>query len=358
EGGTGGESTFNINVDSARNDAPEIDNNGDGIIDLFGTFTHNFGNSLTIADADVDDGNVDAAAGETDFIQATIALTDSDGTALNLSASGGITLGSTSGLTLVDGDDSDGSLIIQGTFADVQAALTNLEIELANQDYKDTVSLDVTIDDRSRDASGNLTGGANGGTENEDGTPINEANNTSSVTVDFRASDDNDDPRLSPPWPWHGRTEPKCRFENHDIRHAGGLAQETHGRSADIAERVRYPGTPRQDRDCALRGAHAQGKRPFELIAGEFAHAEGHATQFFDKRQLGRMLHLGLLEEDAVHFDFAVPQQQWQDQVQQIAAGPPGAQDDSDTTRRFFRWIGRHGFRPRHWRRRYPKTCR
>lgn len=194
EGGTGGESTFNINVDSARNDAPEIDNNGDGIIDLFGTFTHNFGNSLTIADADVDDGNVDAAAGETDFIQATIALTDSDGTALNLSASGGITLGSTSGLTLVDGDDSDGSLIIQGTFADVQAALTNLEIELANQDYNDTVSLDVTIDDRSRDASGNLTGGANGGTENEDGTPINEANNTSSVTVDFRASDDNDDP--------------------------------------------------------------------------------------------------------------------------------------------------------------------
>ncbi len=196
-GGVNGASTFNIVIDGARNDRPEIENSGASSIDLFGTFSHDFGTDLTIVDSDIDDGNVDGGAGESDFIQVTVTLKDSSGTNVDLSSSGGITLGSTTGLTQTDSDDNDGDLVFQGTIADVQAALTNLNVELQNQDHNDTFTLDVTVDDRLRDASGNLTGGANGdddGTTNEDDTPINDSNNRDTVSVTFRASDDNDDP--------------------------------------------------------------------------------------------------------------------------------------------------------------------
>ncbi|MDQ2095164.1 cadherin-like domain-containing protein, partial [Rhodalgimonas zhirmunskyi] len=197
QGGAEGVSTFNIVIDSALNDVATIANSGASEIDLFGTFSHNFGTSLTIEDLDIDDGDVVTSAGETDFVQVTVALTNSSGGAVDLSASGGITLGSTAGLTITDSDDSDGVIVFQGAFDDVQAALTNLEVELQNVDHNDTFSLEVTVDDRLRDASGALTGGANGdddGTENADGTLINDTNNRSSIVVTFTASDDNDDP--------------------------------------------------------------------------------------------------------------------------------------------------------------------
>ncbi|WP_324751965.1 Ig-like domain-containing protein [Roseovarius sp. Pro17] len=190
--GAAGESTFEIFVNAGRNDAPEIVNNGDSTVNVFGTFTHNFGNDLIIADEDL--AIIDAAAGEIDFIQATIVLKDSSGNNVDLSGTGGITLGSLTGLTLIDSDDSNGDLVVQGTLADVQAALTGLEIELPNVDHNDTFTLDVTVDDRLRDGSGTLTGGANGGAANEDGTPVNAVNNSDTLSVTFRASDDNDDP--------------------------------------------------------------------------------------------------------------------------------------------------------------------
>ncbi len=196
-GGAQGVSRFDILVTSARNDPPEIDNSGSDVIDLFGTFSHNFGSALNLSDLDIDDGSINGAAGETDFLQVTVALTNSNGGAPDLSSTGGITLGSTAGLTQIDSDDSDGTLVFQGSFTDVQAALTNLTVELQNTDHNDTFSLDVTVDDRLRDSGGGLTSGANGeagGTTNEDGTPINAVNNTDTVNITFRASDDNDNP--------------------------------------------------------------------------------------------------------------------------------------------------------------------
>jgi VCBS repeat-containing protein len=198
--GTGGASTFNIVIDSARNDRPEIESNGASSIDLFGTYSHDFGTDLTIIDSDIDDGLIVAGAGESDFVQVTVALTDSGGGNVDLSSSGGITLGSTTGLTLTDADDSDGTLVFQGAFADVQAALTNLNVELENVDHNDVFTFDVTVDDRLRDASGALTSGANGdddGTTNADDTSINDTNNRDTISVTFRASDDNDDPTIT-----------------------------------------------------------------------------------------------------------------------------------------------------------------
>ncbi len=203
-GGSGGVSTFDIFVDPARNDPPELENAGNSTIDLFGTFTHDFGADLTIVDPDIDDGNVDGGVGETDFVQVTVALKDSSGGNADLSASGGITLGPLAdpvGFSLIDGNDDDGTLVFQGTYAQIEDALTNLTVELENVDHNDTFTLDVTVDDRLRDSGGVLTSGANGGTANEDGSPISAANNTDTVSITFRASNDNDDPTIAAPGP-------------------------------------------------------------------------------------------------------------------------------------------------------------
>ncbi|MEO0818688.1 MAG: cadherin-like domain-containing protein, partial [Pseudomonadota bacterium] len=198
EGAASGISTFEIVMDPIRNDPPTITNTGADTIDLFGAFTHNFGNALTLTDPDLVD--VDTVAGEEDFLQITVTLRDSGGNAVDLSSSGGITLGSMNGLTLTDADDNDGNLTFQGTFSDVQAALTNLEVEIPNQDFNDTLTLDVTVDDRLRNPDGSLIVGtnggdvANGGELNDGGTPVNATNNTDTVSITFRASDDNDAP--------------------------------------------------------------------------------------------------------------------------------------------------------------------
>ncbi|MGK0547937.1 cadherin-like domain-containing protein, partial [Halomonas cupida] len=210
-----GASTFQIVVDSARNDTPEIINNGASTVDLFGdangsNYTHNFGDAFTIADSDIDDDNIDSDAGEQDFIQARLAFRDADGNLADVTADGGsIVFGNTSGLTLVDDDASDGTLVIQGSYADVQAALTNLRVTVPNTDYNDTYSLDVSVDDRLRNEAGAFIGGANGNANpptndsgeplNEDGSVINETNNVSTTSVAFRVSDDNDDPSITAP---------------------------------------------------------------------------------------------------------------------------------------------------------------
>ncbi len=199
--GAGGQSTFSIFVNPARNDPPEIQNTGSPVVDLFGTFSHDFGTALQISDPDIDDGNVNGGAGETDFLQVTITLRDSVGNPVNLSGpfGGGITLGSTAGVTLTDSDVTDGEIVLQGSYAAVQAALTNLEVELPNTDLNEILTLDVTVDDQLRDVTGALTGGANGdvtATTNEDGSAVNDTNNRDTVSIQLRASDDNDDPFL------------------------------------------------------------------------------------------------------------------------------------------------------------------
>jgi hypothetical protein len=82
-----------------------------------------------------------------------------------------------------------------------------------------------------------------------------------------------------------------------------------------------HAGMPGQHRQGPACGAHAQSQRPFELLAVEFAHAEGDAAQFLHERKLGSMLQPGFLQEHPVHFDRATPSKQGQDKVQQIPAG-------------------------------------
>lgn len=93
----------------------------------------------------------------------------------------------------------DNTVVFQGSLADVQSALNQLRAatngldpDLANLKIK------VTVDDRLRDASGALTAGANGGSTNADGTPIDATNNVASVVFPLAASDTNDPPVINP----------------------------------------------------------------------------------------------------------------------------------------------------------------
>ncbi|WP_341224293.1 cadherin-like domain-containing protein, partial [Loktanella salsilacus] len=196
-GGTGGVSTFDIVISGGRNDTPEIANGGSDTIDVFGSgnFTHDFGNSLTITDADLDT----VGAGEVDFIQAVVVVKDAGGNPVDLSGTGGITPG-TAGASTVGTDLSVGTAKFQGTLAQVQAALTDLQVELPNTDNNAEFTVELTVDDRLRDAAGDLTTGANGdddGTQNEDGTPIDAINNRDTISVTLRASTENNDPTLT-----------------------------------------------------------------------------------------------------------------------------------------------------------------
>ncbi|MBF0470699.1 MAG: DUF4347 domain-containing protein, partial [Gammaproteobacteria bacterium] len=193
--GASGASQYDIIVNSATNDPATITYDGESTVDLFGEFTYNFASTLTIADEDLD--AVNGAAGESDFLHATVVLKDKDGNAVDLSGSGSIALGSTSGLTQTDSDDNDGEIAFQGTLANIQAALTNLAVTVPNVDYNDSYSVEVTIDDRIYTAGGDLdTSGSdtNGGETNSDGSAVNAVNNTATIAVTLRASDDNDDP--------------------------------------------------------------------------------------------------------------------------------------------------------------------
>ncbi len=129
---------------------------------------------FAISDIDLTDG---VQSGETDFVQATVRLLNSAGTLVtdfSAGATGSLTFGysapgSPSALWKASGG-TDGILQLQGTRAEVNAALAGLSLSFA-KDLNANYKVQVIVDDRLRDATGALSGGANGGTLNQAATP-------------------------------------------------------------------------------------------------------------------------------------------------------------------------------------------
>ncbi|KZD09030.1 hypothetical protein AUP43_07990, partial [Oceanibaculum pacificum] len=156
---------FHINIAGPANDAPEFSDTADGPIEVGENAVSVSG--FTIADADLADG---VGSGETDFVQAIVRVVTTGGAPIDhATTAGGVTIGYAAGLTPIDGHDGDGDyLVLQGTRAEINAALAGLTVQFgANADT--TYRLQVILDDRSRDANGDLTSGANGGPVNDPG---------------------------------------------------------------------------------------------------------------------------------------------------------------------------------------------
>jgi VCBS repeat-containing protein len=115
-------------------------------------------------------------SGETDYLQVTVRLLNNSGTAFaagDYSASGGVTIGYAAGSgASVDAskNGSENYLVLSGTRAQVNAALAGLTVTFGS-DRDALYQVQVIADDRLRDGSGNLVGGANGGTVNQSTAP-------------------------------------------------------------------------------------------------------------------------------------------------------------------------------------------
>lgn len=186
------DSIFRIVVDAPANDAPTLAVSSSSV-NFATAAAYDFGSIITVADSDL----VAVSAGETDFVQVSLTVTQPDTT---LYAGATLTLGSTAGITITSGVDgvAGGALVLQGTLADVQAALTHLTLQVATDENR-SLTLNITVDDRLRDAGGALTVGANGGPTNQNGTPINFDDNTVTKTITVNASNINDPPVVSNP---------------------------------------------------------------------------------------------------------------------------------------------------------------
>lgn len=164
------------------NDAP-------GVTAGSGTVTLNNGNGTTftpvpgfaITDPDITDSGA-IAIGETDRLRVTVRITTESGEPLLLEEYRGnssISIGSAAlntGVTIIasgtpptNGDRSP--VVIEGTQAQINAWLAQLQVLMVGRDLDDadqTFRVEVIVDDRSRDASGALRGGANGGFNSND----------------------------------------------------------------------------------------------------------------------------------------------------------------------------------------------
>ncbi|MFN8753663.1 MAG: cadherin-like domain-containing protein, partial [Betaproteobacteria bacterium] len=147
---------------------------------------------VSVADVDL---NV-IIAGEEDFIRVEVAvLTDLNtpvaGAELNFTAADP----TASARSLVTGKNTN-ALVLQGTRAQVNAALATLTVAFTTDEDSPSHRIRVTADDRLYDNTGTLTGGANGGATNSDGSAINATNNRVSRDIVLRASNTNDAPTI------------------------------------------------------------------------------------------------------------------------------------------------------------------
>jgi CshA-type fibril repeat protein len=164
-------STFHIGINPV-NDAPVVTAPA-GPVEISGQSNVNDPvGGFQVVDQDI------GAPGGTDFVQATIRLLHADGSAFSqadYTSAGNTVLGvGLNGATMVGGHNGNGDyLVIQGTQAEVNAALASLTVSFPdNRNEIDQVQ--VIVDDRLRDATGALIGGANGGDANQaalDGNP-------------------------------------------------------------------------------------------------------------------------------------------------------------------------------------------
>lgn len=172
---------------------------------------------ISVADRDLTD-NVDPD--EEDFIQVTLRVKDSDGDVVSGHIWGIGTPGANSSNEkwhVKNDEGGNGLLVLQGTRQQVNDALAGLSITFADDDNA-RFTLEVIADDRLRNASGDLVGGANGGGMNQGTTagaqPVDIANtvhdwtsatvnpndrNIAADTVEIWSSKDNEGPGLTVP---------------------------------------------------------------------------------------------------------------------------------------------------------------
>jgi hypothetical protein len=202
QGNTPPPSRYNIELNPA-NDKPTITAAGSSLV-VNSAITPVALPAITLADLDVAGG---IGAGEQDFVQVTaefLTAADAPFAAGVLSFSGALPAG-----VIVTNAAGDNTVVFQGSLADVQAALNQLRAATDGSDPDlANLKIKVTVDDRLRDASGALTAGANGGTTNTDGTPINATNNVASVVF---AVSPRPTPTTRPSSPTRRRTRPSMR---------------------------------------------------------------------------------------------------------------------------------------------------
>ena len=149
--------------------------------------------SIKLTDTDLSDG---VQVGELDFVQVTVEFLDASNALYDNGVlqfeSGFNPAAQGYGVIVTDGV-GDNKLVFQGKRADVEAALAKVQARTNGTDADiDTLKIKITIDDRLRNDSGTLTGSANGGALNQDGTAPNDTFNTASITFKVAASDRND----------------------------------------------------------------------------------------------------------------------------------------------------------------------
>ncbi|QQK64438.1 tandem-95 repeat protein [Cobetia sp. cqz5-12] len=188
--------TFSIDI-TPLNDAPTLtalqpDPN------LVTSVPLTLGNAFTIADVDIDDGNIDAPD-EEDQISITLVLNDADGNQLDggVGGDGALAVDITSivGVDLTQGVSGlDTRLVLTGEVSAVQEALTTLTA-VVNNDLNTRLNLVATVDDRLSSTT------ANGGEGNEGGDAISDENNTVTESIELLASTENDAPVVTLPAP-------------------------------------------------------------------------------------------------------------------------------------------------------------
>ncbi|MEM9214573.1 MAG: cadherin-like domain-containing protein, partial [Cyanobacteria bacterium P01_F01_bin.150] len=173
-GGDSVPGTYQITVDPV-NDAPELTVPTE-ILTFDTDAPFDFGNTITVDDIDL----ASIETGETDVLKVTLNLQKSGSTY----AGSTLTLGSISGLTITDGTSgiSGGIITIEGTKADVQAALNGLTLQVP-QDEDTTLNLVVTLDDLN-----------NGGPDPDDAVA---GYNVITKNIQLNTSNDNDAPTIT-----------------------------------------------------------------------------------------------------------------------------------------------------------------
>lgn len=157
------------------NDRPTV-SAGTGTIPLTGSTSVD---GFQVTDKDISGDNGGIAAGENDFLEVTVRLTDTSGNPLNLASYDGtngiinITSSASVPGLVIDGtyNGTGSALVLRGTQAQINAYLAGLQVEiggaLTNTDTHYRV--EVIADDRMRDGSGAFVGTEANGGENDDG---------------------------------------------------------------------------------------------------------------------------------------------------------------------------------------------
>ena len=184
---------------SPTNDKPTV--SAPGSLEVLGSGT----TPTPVPGVSVDDPDLAhiTAGSEEDFIRVEVQVVTSGGVVV-----GGAVLDYTGanptagGRAFFSGKGVAGdTLILQGTRAEVNAALATLTVRFGTDEDSSTHRIRVTVDDRLYTNTGTLVAtGANGGTtatENTDGTPINAANNRVSKDIVLLASNFNDPPTIT-----------------------------------------------------------------------------------------------------------------------------------------------------------------